>query len=245
MTKFLKFPSKQKPFDAAIGDITETDLYEYAFPSEDITFEVVKIEDTECVVNEADEKCINGLEPNTSNETETSTRKSQRTPKKKVIVEYGYIAKRRKAHAKKGLAKNHTPKMNRISRRPIKPTRVTQHRSIEMTVLNIKQEKTSSQTNQNIENHSTVTQNGLRKSTFIAPKSVQRMEKRPGHQFRFDGIEHYPDADESYVTGTRCKREGCKLKSKFFCLKCQVHLCIKRNTNCFQIFHTFSTGHKI
>lgn len=50
MTKFRNSLPNQKPLATNIGDITETDLYEYAFPSKEIKFEVVKIVSTIVVV---------------------------------------------------------------------------------------------------------------------------------------------------------------------------------------------------
>lgn len=46
MTKFRNSLPGKKPLANNIGNITETDLYEYAFPSKEIKFEVVKIVST-------------------------------------------------------------------------------------------------------------------------------------------------------------------------------------------------------
>lgn len=189
------------------------------------------------------------LEPSPSDETEASTRKSQRTPKKKVIVEYGYVAKRRKA--KKRLDTNATRKIKRISRRPAKPRRIAlEHHLIDrFAVPNIKQEHITPDeqwTKENNENQSTTIENSQRsvRSTPATPK-VYLSERRPDHNVRYDGSRHFPNADEIHTNGTRCKREGCKLKSKFYCMKCKVHLCIKTNMNCFYDFHTLSKGHNV
>lgn len=189
------------------------------------------------------------LEPSPSDGTEASPRKSQRKPKKKVIVEYGYVAKRRRrVNAKKRLETKATRKIKRISRRPAKPRRIAlQQHAIDRFVVPIiiKQEKISPDDQwpkENSENHSTIAENRESRIRTIPPK-LYVSERRPDHCVRYDGSKHFPNADEIHTAGTRCKREGCKLKSKFYCMKCNVHLCIKTNMNCFYDFHTLSTGH--
>lgn len=61
-------------------------------------------------------------------------------------------------------------------------------------------------------------------------------EIKPKFKSRFDEKAHYPAADTKQV---RCKLEGCTLKSVFYCMKCKVHLCIKKN-NCFYHFHNLT-----
>lgn len=264
MRKFLKFSPSQKPLEADIGNITDSDLYEYAFPSNEITFEVVKIvsvmvvfiahiffiqqikinvigfqEDYDCLVNEADADAYIDSKPSTSIETEHSTRKSQRTPKKKLIIEYGSIPERRKGHAKNRLEKSHTSRdRTSITRRPNEPMHVSQLSSIEQL---IKTEKSSPKKEQSIKNHSKKKRIRIRKPSFATRTATQAMEVRPGHKLRYDGIDHFPCLDEKDSAATRCKMEGCKLKSHYYCIKCKVHLCLKRNMNCFKTFHVLSS----
>lgn len=48
-----------------------------------------------------------------------------------------------------------------------------------------------------------------------------------------DGVEHWPVMAE----WQRCKHSMCSLKSSLKCLKCQVHLCLNKNTNGFTDFN--------
>lgn len=85
------------------------------------------------------------------------------------------------------------------------------------------------------------------------PKSLKRIftqssdgsctvEKRPCTSTRFDGQNHFPEIDDK-ENPSRCKLETCTLKSKIFCMKCNVHLCLKRNQNCFKLFHLKNKNH--
>lgn len=141
------------------------------------------------------------------NERENSTRKSRRTPKTKVIKEYGYIAKRRKGHIKK----MHSPS---------KTERIISNLSHESSHVT----ETSSDDETNAEK--------------IKPQR-SKQEKRPSHEIRYDGIEHYPEAKPFQ----RCKMEGCTSRSYVYCSKCKVSLCLKRNMNCFKAFHIRSSEH--
>lgn len=153
-----------------------------------------------------------------------------------MIVEYGYIARRRSSRAKR-LKKNAAAAASRakkiIHRMPSKPAHVVQFTPI------IKVEKEDAP--QNAINHITIKSvtSNLRPS-FVKSKDKRIAEVRPGNNFRYDGIEHYPGVSDS----ARCKMEGCKLKSLYYCIKCKVHLCLKRNMNCFRRFHIRSTDHK-
>lgn len=62
-------------------------------------------------------------------------------------------------------------------------------------------------------------------------------EVRPSNEIRYDNIGHLPHIDD-FLSPTRCKLEGCKLKSHYFCDKCKVHLCLKLDNNCYLKFHT-------
>lgn len=52
---------------------------------------------------------------------------------------------------------------------------------------------------------------------------------------RLDHIDHLPSVDKNRQ---RCRVLGCKGQTKFFCKKCDAHLCLDKNKNCFQSFHT-------
>lgn len=60
-------------------------------------------------------------------------------------------------------------------------------------------------------------------------------EKLPALNIRYDRYDHLPVFDPG--NSVRCKMPKCALKSVFYCMKCNVHLCIK-SKNCFQDFHT-------
>lgn len=74
------------------------------------------------------------------------------------------------------------------------------------------------------------------------PKKKRRIpytkqESRPGKESRYDNIGHLPNVDD-IKSPTRCKMEGCRLKSHVVCIKCKVHLCLRLANNCFLKFHT-------
>lgn len=52
---------------------------------------------------------------------------------------------------------------------------------------------------------------------------------------RRDGVFHIPEnvADR----GRTCKLPGCKKRTRYWCKKCRVYLCIKKDGNCFELFH--------
>ena len=52
---------------------------------------------------------------------------------------------------------------------------------------------------------------------------------------RYDKYEHWPVLID-VPNSQRCKNKDCKKKTKFYCSKCQVHLCISNNT-CFRQYH--------
>lgn len=59
---------------------------------------------------------------------------------------------------------------------------------------------------------------------------------QPVDGVRLDGHNHWPDnvAKEQ----RRCRLAGCKQKSVVWCTKCNVYLCIKKERNCFVLYHT-------
>lgn len=68
-------------------------------------------------------------------------------------------------------------------------------------------------------------------------KTEQTTKKcRSSSEQRYDQVSHIPEVDPN-VGQTRCKLEGCSLKSRIRCIKCNVHLCLKQNRNCFKKFH--------
>lgn len=64
----------------------------------------------------------------------------------------------------------------------------------------------------------------------------QNEEVRPFPEIRHDLVGHLPHLDGS-KEGKRCKNAKCNKKTHFFCEKCQVHLCIKKERNCFVMYH--------
>lgn len=60
-------------------------------------------------------------------------------------------------------------------------------------------------------------------------------ESRTEEIIRYDGYDHLPKHSEKRL---RCKLESCSLKSTIFCPKCNVHLCVNKNNDCFYEYHT-------
>lgn len=61
-------------------------------------------------------------------------------------------------------------------------------------------------------------------------------EHRPIPEVRQDLLDHMPHLDGN-KEGKRCKNRLCNQKTHFYCDKCNVHLCIKKDRNCFVTFH--------
>lgn len=74
-------------------------------------------------------------------------------------------------------------------------------------------------------------------STYEPLKKKSKYEKRPMNNVRYDRIDHIPGVD-SNSNATRCKLESCKFKTHTFCSKCEVHLCLLTDRNCYEEFHT-------
>ncbi len=53
------------------------------------------------------------------------------------------------------------------------------------------------------------------------------------NSLRFDGKNHLPQFIPA-KNASRCKSQGCNKKTRWFCPKCQVHLCLVPQNNCFQ-----------
>ncbi|XP_068084155.1 piggyBac transposable element-derived protein 3-like [Anabrus simplex] len=61
-------------------------------------------------------------------------------------------------------------------------------------------------------------------------------EQRPIPEVRQDLVDHMPHLDGN-KEGKRCKNKLCNQKTHSYCDKCMVHLCIKKDRNCFVDFH--------
>lgn len=48
---------------------------------------------------------------------------------------------------------------------------------------------------------------------------------------------HLPIVASELKNAVRCKNPGCKLKTKFYCEKCTLFLCLTGSNNCFRNFH--------
>lgn len=69
------------------------------------------------------------------------------------------------------------------------------------------------------------------------PKRKKVYQSVPPKEVRLDQKLHMPIFVQAKSAG-RCKAEGCSKSSFIMCKKCQVFLCVKRNLNCFENFHT-------
>lgn len=65
----------------------------------------------------------------------------------------------------------------------------------------------------------------------------RRGETRPSLEIQFDHIDHLPFHDDADLP-SRCKFPKCTGRSRIFCKKCGVHLCLMKGRNCFAAFHT-------
>jgi len=61
----------------------------------------------------------------------------------------------------------------------------------------------------------------------------------PSDAIRYDTIDHIPAVDR-LKNPTKCKHPECSRKHRThtFCEKCDVHLCLSSDRNCFKEFHT-------
>lgn len=71
----------------------------------------------------------------------------------------------------------------------------------------------------------------------VENSQIIRNEVRPPKDMRLSTIQHMPGHDDNN-NASRCKLEGCKGKSRVFCITCDVHLCLNKGKNCFQLFHS-------
>lgn len=78
-----------------------------------------------------------------------------------------------------------------------------------------------------------------RPSQDIQPELVKRQKRAPKlvlppKDVRTDSFEHWPHYSEKR---NRCKFPGCGGYSFISCFKCQVHLCLNKDRDCFSSFH--------
>ncbi|CAF3043524.1 unnamed protein product [Rotaria sp. Silwood2] len=72
------------------------------------------------------------------------------------------------------------------------------------------------------------------------PKKLKREYKSAVEKtLRFDGNNHFPKFIEA-KNASRCKNEKCKQKTYWYCPKCDVHLCLTSQRNCFNEYHVNS-----
>jgi hypothetical protein len=68
------------------------------------------------------------------------------------------------------------------------------------------------------------------------PRLKKRSENRPPTAFCHDDVGHTPSSDgKSFAS--RCKNNNCQSRTRIFCKKCDVHLCLSNSKNCFEEFH--------
>ena len=68
------------------------------------------------------------------------------------------------------------------------------------------------------------------------PTKRQNIERRPLREVQTDNCQHMPEHDQK-KEATRCKYNRCNQRSHIYCIKCNVHLCLNRERNCFSNFH--------
>ncbi|KAG0414393.1 hypothetical protein HPB47_008460 [Ixodes persulcatus] len=68
-------------------------------------------------------------------------------------------------------------------------------------------------------------------------KKPHNAEALPTNTVRYDAQSHWPEHVRASFAH-RCRREGCKRKSRIRCRKCNVFLCLTVENNCFLEFHT-------
>jgi len=70
--------------------------------------------------------------------------------------------------------------------------------------------------------------------TYKIPKVDSQ---RPTEAVRTDTIDHLPEFDDRKYA-TKCKNKKCEgRRTHVYCLKCNVHLCLDKKSNCFKDFH--------
>lgn len=74
-----------------------------------------------------------------------------------------------------------------------------------------------------------------KKNTIVSHTPAEQL---PSHNVRYDQIGHYPESDIGKSSSFRCKLKGCGSRTTIFCIKCNVHLCVRTGKKCFKNFHT-------
>lgn len=70
----------------------------------------------------------------------------------------------------------------------------------------------------------------------IPSTSRTPIQHSPIVSIRYDNYNHFPAVDNK-PDSSRCKYEKCKSKTKYYCIKCKVNLCIFKDRNCFLDYH--------
>lgn len=191
---------------------------------------------------------------NTSYELENDTivRKSQRTPKKRTIKSYGSIRNRGRKRkrrpekrkqpekAKQPENKEQSPEKKKTlfqSEQKVKHAISLIPNGTSCILQKIKEEPQESQHSEKSINKPVKTTDG---QLGLESNDHKRYERRPVHKIRYDKTGHLPAVDSRKTKPTRCKLEGCTRKTTILCMKCKVHLCVRPDTNCFQIFHVLT-----
>lgn len=73
-------------------------------------------------------------------------------------------------------------------------------------------------------------------SSPVVPTKRRNVEVRPLTPVQYDNIGHFPEHPELPLP-LRCKNPGCGGKSRWKCQKCNIHLCLQKERNCFLAFH--------
>lgn len=75
-----------------------------------------------------------------------------------------------------------------------------------------------------------------RPSSTPPMKAKRYKEKRPADDVQYDYVDRVSNFDMN-KEATRCKMHQCGGRTHIYCDKCNVHLCLTRNKNCFAQFH--------
>lgn len=68
------------------------------------------------------------------------------------------------------------------------------------------------------------------------PSDVKVYQPLPSIEYRQHKAEHIANMSEQKF-GSKCRLPGCKKKTKMYCVKCKMFLCITAQRNCFAEFH--------
>lgn len=110
--------------------------------------------------------------------------------------------------------------------------------SKERQVMKQHDEKTIDSNTQGIIPANSRSRNAPKRKTddHIQPATKRLKSEKLTEMVRYDCLSHWPQID-SNKNASRCKNESCTFKTHFYCSKCNVHLCIRQNRNCFMQFH--------